>query len=107
MRLKKLASLTCVLLLAATASAVPVMLPPPGAQRVATADCVVIGKVTSIEAKTVLAARFPGDRDPRRALLGRRSCLQHPTAMGAGHPAAKGHSRLPSRSVVRPRRAST
>jgi hypothetical protein len=37
--------------------------PAPIAQRLATADVAVVGKVTSIEEKTVKAARFPGDKE--------------------------------------------
>ncbi len=64
MNLKKFMGLSCLIALALAASAKALMIaPPPGAQRVATADAVVIGKVTSIEAKTVMAARFPGDKE--------------------------------------------
>jgi hypothetical protein len=37
--------------------------PAPIGSRVATADCVVVGKVVSIEEKPVKAARFPGDKE--------------------------------------------
>src|SRR4051794_6877488 len=37
--------------------------PSPLAQRVVTADVVVVGTVTSLEPKTIRAARFPGDRE--------------------------------------------
>src|SRR4051812_35689051 len=64
MNLKKTAAFTCLIALTATATAKALMIaPPPGPQRVAMADAVVIGKVTSIEAKTVMAARFPGDKE--------------------------------------------
>jgi len=64
MSLRKLAGLTCLLALTATVSAKAMMIaPPPGIQRVAMADCVIVGKVTSLEGKTVKAARFPGDKD--------------------------------------------
>jgi hypothetical protein len=44
-----------------SASAFRVMLPPPTiAQRVVTADTIVVGKVTSIEEMTVKAEQFPG-----------------------------------------------
>ena len=49
---------------------------------------------------------LPGDRDRRRALLGRRPRLQHAAAMGSGHPAETGHARLSARSVERARRLS-
>src|SRR6516165_6901582 len=63
MRLKKLAGLACLLSLASTAFALGIMLPQAGAHRVPAVDCVIIGKVTSIEAKPVMAARFPGDKE--------------------------------------------
>jgi hypothetical protein len=58
------------LTLAAAVSAKAMMIaPPPGVQRVAMADCVVIGKVSSIEAKPVMAARFPGDKEKGEFLI--------------------------------------
>ena len=63
MRLKKLAGLACLLSLASTAFALRIMLPAAGAHRVPAVDCVIIGKVTSIEAKPVMATRFPGDKE--------------------------------------------
>jgi hypothetical protein len=39
-----------------------VIAPAPLAQRVATADCIVVGKVTGFGDKTVKAPRFPGDK---------------------------------------------
>jgi hypothetical protein len=59
-----LAALSAVALLTATVSAKAMMIAPaPIVQRVATADCVVIGTVTSLEAKTVKAPRFANDKD--------------------------------------------
>src|SRR5438874_1646650 len=64
MNFKKLAGLSCLIALSAVATAKALMIaPPPGPQRVAMADAVVVGKVTSIEAKTVMATRFPGDKE--------------------------------------------
>jgi hypothetical protein len=37
--------------------------PPPVANRVALADCIVVGKVTSLENKNVAARQFPGGND--------------------------------------------
>lgn len=37
--------------------------PQPLSQRAATADCIVVGKVTGFGAKTVSAERFPGDKE--------------------------------------------
>jgi hypothetical protein len=56
--------LTALVLLAVTgpASAVAVMIQPVP-QRVATADVVVVGKVSAIESKTVAATQFPGAKD--------------------------------------------
>ena len=62
MRLKTVAGLTGLLALASTASGIAVMLPPAGAHRLPAVDCVIVGRVTSIEAKPVTAARFPGDK---------------------------------------------
>src|SRR5437763_13427803 len=60
MRLKKLAILSGLLLVATTASARALMIAPsPINQRVATADVVVVGKVLRIEEKTVAARMFP------------------------------------------------
>src|SRR5262245_26019483 len=62
--LASLAGLSCLAVATIPASARAMMVAPaPLAQRVATADCVVIGKVTRIEDKTVTAARFPGDKE--------------------------------------------
>jgi hypothetical protein len=65
------ASLTgLALLLSAAATARAMMVAPsPIAQRVATADMIVVGKVTSIEPKTVKAARYPGDREKGEYLI--------------------------------------
>jgi hypothetical protein len=63
-RAASLAALSAAFLLTGTLSAKAMMIAPaPIAQRVATADCVVIGTVTSLEAKTVKAPRFQGDKD--------------------------------------------
>jgi hypothetical protein len=61
MRLKSLAGLAGLLVLTSTAPALVIMMPPAGAHRVPAVDCVIVGKVTSIEAKPVMATRFPGD----------------------------------------------
>src|SRR4051812_14947510 len=59
-----LAGLACLTLMAPPALARAMMIAPaPIAQRVATSDLVVVGKVTSIEEKAVKAARFPGAGD--------------------------------------------
>ena len=64
MNLNKLAGLSCLLTLTATLSARAMMIAPPSvAQRVATADGVIVGKVISLEPKTVFATRFPGDKE--------------------------------------------
>lgn len=64
MKLQKLAALSGFLALVATAGAKAIMIAPlPPAQRVALADAVIVGKVTSIESKLVTAARFPGDKE--------------------------------------------
>jgi hypothetical protein len=64
MKLATLASLSCLVALASSVSAFALMIAPaPIAQRVATADSIVIGKVTSLEEKTVSAPRFPGDKE--------------------------------------------
>ena len=59
-----------------------------------------------IMASGSLPPGFPGHRDRRRALLGRRRRLQHAAAMGARRRAAPGHARLPDRPVERARRAA-
>ena len=51
------------------------------------------------------AARLPGRRDRRRALLGRRPRLQHAAAMGGRSP-ARARTRWPSRSTSGARAAS-
>src|SRR5437763_10625695 len=51
------------LVLAGVAAAKPLPPPPGVPQRLAWADCVVVGKVVSIEEKTVKAPRFPGDKE--------------------------------------------
>ena len=51
------------------------------------------------------AARLSGDRDRRRALLGRRPRLQHAAAMGARQP-RRARTRWPSRSICGARAAS-
>lgn len=57
------AGLSLVVLSAAAAPARAMMIAPaPIAQRVATADCVVVGKVTRIEDKMVPARQFAGDK---------------------------------------------
>ena len=59
-----LAAGSCLAFLGNTAPAKALMIAPaPLPQRVATADVVVTGKVTSIEEKTVKAARYPGDTE--------------------------------------------
>ena len=59
-----LASLLCAALITSLSSARAMMIAPaPISQRVATADCVVVGKVTGFGAKTVSAERFPGDKE--------------------------------------------
>src|SRR5437773_1686487 len=64
MNLKRLAGLSCLLALASTASARALMIaPPPGVQRVAMAETVIVGKVMKLEPKTVFATRFPGDKE--------------------------------------------
>jgi hypothetical protein len=63
MRLNTLAGLAGLLALGSTASGMAIMLPPGGAHRVPAVDCVIVGKVTSIEEKPVAAARFPGDKE--------------------------------------------
>ena len=59
-------TLAAALLFAAALAARPVraalILPPSIAQRVATADAVVVGKVTGIDEKTITAERFPGQK---------------------------------------------
>lgn len=60
----RLAGLSCVVLLVGAVSARAVMIAPaPLSQRVAVSDCIVIGKVTSVEEKTVAAPRFPNDKE--------------------------------------------
>jgi hypothetical protein len=68
----------------------------------------------AVNVRTGNVARFDSttcqicpEQDRRRLLLGRRSRLQYAAAMGAGHAAEKGHARLPSGSMERPRRHST
>ena len=59
-----LAGLSSLALLATTgaAYALVIAMPPPSVPvRVSQADAVVVGKVTSVEEKTVKAARFKGD----------------------------------------------
>jgi hypothetical protein len=59
-----LAALSVAGLLASAVSAKALMIAPaPIAQRVATAEVVVLGTVTRLEDKPVKAARFPGDKD--------------------------------------------
>jgi hypothetical protein len=51
-----------VLVIASSLPAVAVMIAPqPIPNRVATAEIIVVGKITAIEEKTVMAKRFPGD----------------------------------------------
>lgn len=58
------ASLSYLALLSAAGQAKALMIAPAAiSQRVALAEVVVIGKVTSIEEKPILAARFPGDKE--------------------------------------------
>jgi hypothetical protein len=57
-------SLLCAALLTSASSASPMVIAPqPISQRTATADCIVVGKVTGFADKTVSAPRFPGDKD--------------------------------------------
>jgi hypothetical protein len=60
-----------VLCIQAAAARAMMIAPPPLANRVAVADCVVIGKVTSLEEKTVAARPFPGNnvRQPYRVAV--------------------------------------
>jgi hypothetical protein len=56
------AILACTAVLAASAHAVAIaIMAMPTPDRVATAEIVIVGKVTAIEDKTVMAPRFPGD----------------------------------------------
>jgi hypothetical protein len=59
------ASLMCLGVLTSVSSgrAMMVMAPQPIAQRVASADCIVVGKVTGFTDKTVSARAFPGAKD--------------------------------------------
>jgi hypothetical protein len=67
MNAKKLTALggaACVITLVSSLSAAALMIAPASIpQRVATADSIVVGKVTSLEEKTVSAPRFPGDKE--------------------------------------------
>lgn len=59
-----LAGLSCLVLVQAVHAVAirrPVVLPAP--QRLAQADVVILGKVTDVENKTVMAERFPGDKE--------------------------------------------
>src|SRR2546430_2734725 len=63
-KLALVAGLSCFLLLVSSVSAKALMIAPaPLPQRLATAECVVIGKVTGIEDKLVAAPRFPNDQE--------------------------------------------
>jgi hypothetical protein len=63
MKAGALSAACAALLIAATPARALVILPPPVALRVAQATTVVVGKVESIEDKTVSAKRFPNDTD--------------------------------------------
>jgi hypothetical protein len=58
------ASLLCVALTSSLTPAKALMIAPsPISQRVATADCIVVGKVTGFGDKTVSVSSFPGAKD--------------------------------------------
>lgn len=59
-----MASLLCMGAMASLSSARAMMIAPqPISQRVATAECIVVGKVTGFGERTVSAPRFPGDKE--------------------------------------------
>jgi hypothetical protein len=59
----RLASLWCAALMSSPSSGRAIVIAPqPLSQRTATADCIVVGKVTGFAAKTVSVERFPGDK---------------------------------------------
>jgi hypothetical protein len=55
--------LSLALLLSWNLASAMMIAPAPLAQRVATADCIVVGKVTGFGDKTVKATRFPGEKE--------------------------------------------
>jgi len=57
------AGLSCLVLVQAAYALRIMMVTPPAPQRIAQADVVVLGKVTAVEDKTVMAERFPGDKE--------------------------------------------
>jgi hypothetical protein len=60
--MRKIALAAAVLALAAVPAAAMRIAPPSTMQKVASADAVVVGKVTAIDEKTIKAPRFPGDK---------------------------------------------